>query len=432
MKLRIQRHWKPLLSGLSALAVFLACQFPFRAVLHLHEQQHLFRWTGYYLREQLAAGMAGWWELMVSFVTQFFYYGWLGAAVMALLIVACQAVTWWLLRLCRLRRWWAYVLSFVPAGVLFCEVFIPRQWKDDSLLREAAEYDYLVRAQRWDAILWKSYGQTPETTNAVWCANYALAKKGMLLQRMFDFYQQSPDGLLLDAGRMEPLSLHSMSDIMMDLGLVNNAERMAFDAMVQLPDNHKSGRLCKRLAEANLVNGSHDVARKYLHFLESTLFYGRWARERLRGKPDERLEELKRLRTTSDTLLSYSIGHALERLVADHPDNLMARDYLLAYEMLRLDHERVLNLARRFSRGGHWQAPKAVQECVAGYWMLTHHEGDSLPMPIEKSIYDNTLQFMQIVSQTGDMHHPSLDRPPHNHSYWNYQARAKALLSRKP
>ena len=64
--------------------------------------------------------------------------------------------------------------------------------------------------------------------------------------------------------------------------------------------------------------------------------------------------------------------------------------------------------------------------------MLTHHEGDSLPMPIEKSIYDNTLQFMQIVSQTGDMHHPSLDRPPHNHSYWNYQARAKALLSRKP
>ena len=435
MKQTISRLWKPAVALLFGLAIFLTCLFPLRAVLHLHEQQHLFRWTGSYLRE-LATTADGWVELAVSFVTQFFYIGWLGAAVVALLAMGVQALTWWLMRRCRLRSGWWFPLSLVPAALLFYFVFIPREFLKDELYREAAEYDYLVRAQRWDAILWKSYRQTPLTTNGTWCTNYALAKKGRLLQQMFEFYQNDPNGLLMDAARNNALSLYSLSDIMLDLGMVNNAQRMAFDAAVQLPRYHKSGRLYQRLALTNMVNGHEKVARKYLHFLESTLFYGRWAKNMLAGQTDEQMERLKQLRTTTDTQLSYSIDHALHQLVSDHPENQMARDYLLAYEMLRLDLDKVLEYALdergRMKDEGGWSLPKSVQECIIGHWLLTRTEGDSLPMPIEKSIYETTLQFMQIVNSTGNMQHPELSQPPFNHSYWSYHVRAKSQLSQKP
>ena len=59
--------------------------------------------------------------------------------------------------------------------------------------------------------------------------------------------------------------------------MINSAERFAFDVKQRLPDNHKSGRIYQRLAEANLVNGHYKVARKYMTILQSTLFYRSWA-----------------------------------------------------------------------------------------------------------------------------------------------------------
>ena len=44
----LKTRWRLLLSLLFALAVFLLCLFPYRALLNYHEQRHLFRWNDYY------------------------------------------------------------------------------------------------------------------------------------------------------------------------------------------------------------------------------------------------------------------------------------------------------------------------------------------------------------------------------------------------
>ena len=97
---RLRTIWKVLLSLLFALAVFLLCLFPYRALLNYHEQTHLFRWNGYYFREQCQS-LDGCLEYLVSWITQFFYIGWIGAALVALLSVLIQWLSWKLLKLVR-------------------------------------------------------------------------------------------------------------------------------------------------------------------------------------------------------------------------------------------------------------------------------------------------------------------------------------------
>ena len=237
----IKNIWKGLLSLLFATAIFFVCLFPYRAILNYHEQMHLFRWNSYYFREQFTS-LEGAVEYIVSFITQFFYIGWLGALVVALLAVLLQLLTWKLLKIVHYHKAILYPLTFLLPVLLFYFVFIPKEHKNDSAFRESIEYDYLVRDQAWYKIMVKSYNHPPETMNGIWCTNYALAKRGVLLDDMFYYKQDGPDGLLMDAQRMQPLALFSLSDIAFDLGLINTAERFAFDVKQRIPDNHKSGR----------------------------------------------------------------------------------------------------------------------------------------------------------------------------------------------
>ena len=237
--------WKGLLTMVFAIAVYILCLFPYRALMNYHEQRHLFRWNVYYFQEQCTS-LDGLGEYVVSWITQFFYIGWLGAAVITILAVAIQQVVWLFAGAIRLKKAYVYPLTFIPSVLLFCYTFIPQEYKNDPQFREAVEYDYLVRAQKWNRILAKSYNHPPVTMNGIWCTNFALGMKGMLLNNMFFYKQDGPDGLLMDALRIQPLALYSISDISFEIGMINSAERFAFDIKQRLPDNHKSGRIYKR------------------------------------------------------------------------------------------------------------------------------------------------------------------------------------------
>lgn len=429
----LAKTWQLQLSVVAAVVVFWLCLVPYRAIMNYHEQTHLFRWTWTYLQEQ-AATPNGWMEYAASFVTQFFYVGWLGAVIMALLAVGVQALTWAFMRAVRMNRPWLYPATLIPPALLFYYVFIPQAYKTDPQFRETIEYDYLLRAQKWDAIVAKSYYRQPETLMGIWCTNRALAQRNELLDKMFHYRQEGPDGLLMDAARMNPLTLYSLSDICFDLGLINSAERFAFDAKQLLPDNHKSGRIYRRLAEANMVNGHYAVAKKYLHILQSTLFYGRWADKTLhllgdeeRINADARYGWLRACQQKENDQLAYAKEQMLAELVKTNPKNRLAADYLLAYEMLRLDLEGVLTNTLMVRQLGYERTPKAVQECIAGYAIMMH-PNDSLPIPIDQEVFHTTFAYLQTVNNTGNRLHPSLDAEPFNRSYWHYHSRATTKI----
>ena len=57
-------------------------------------------------------------------------------------------------------------------------------------------------------------------------------------------------------------------EVYWQIGLVNTAQRFAFETMEAIPNYAKSCRAVKRLAETNLVNGEYAVARKYIPLLD--------------------------------------------------------------------------------------------------------------------------------------------------------------------
>ena len=83
------------------------------------------------------------------------------------------------------------------------------------------------------------------------------------------------------------------------------------------------------------------IAAKYLHFLQSTLFYGQWARTRLThlGNDEDyinshyRLLQERRL-TQYDYLIPPRKYELIAELVRQNPDNKLAMDYLKAYELI--------------------------------------------------------------------------------------------------
>ena len=431
-----RRHWRTGLVLLFGLAVFIVCVGPLRPLLNYYEECHLFRWTTAYVREQ-ASAPGGWMEWMVSFVTQFFYVGWLGALVVALVCLALQYACYWIFRLVRIGRRWAFPLSFLPAVLWFSFAFVPSRYRSEASFCQSVLFDYLARRGDWEALLRQAEADSLLSEHAQQSANYALAMRGRLADDLFVLNQQGPDGLLLDRRHTEALPLFVLSDIFFRLGLVNDAERLAFEAKQYFAANQRSGRLYRRLAEVNLVNGDSALAAKYLSVLTPTLFYRSWARKcsdvlsgRVTLDSGHYYKQLEQFRLKKVDQLSPALSLRLQALVEECPDNWLAGDYLEAYDLLRLDPERVLQDEQLIQQTGRRLAPKAVLECIVGDWIMKH-PNDSFPVPISQEVFDQTMFFLQTAEQTRDMMHPSLCQPPYSQSYWHYYGQSLQRLQRR-
>lgn len=428
--------WKAIASVLIGIGIFFVCLFPLRALMNYHEEHHLFRWTSYYLREQLSS-TDGFIELVVSFITQFFYIGWLGAALLSLITIGIQLLTWLIMKKIHFAYPWLYPLSFIPALLCFFLSFIPERYLKEEIFREVIEYDFLVRTHQWAAIVNKPESDIPMSEQGVWCTNYALAMRGELPDYLFFYHQTGPHGLLTDSQQKEVLSYFALSDIFLQLGLVNDAERMAFNAKQYIPNNHKSGRLYRRLAEANIINGQYKIAAKYLHYLQSTLFYGRWARKMLQHLDDEEYinqtySVSRSIRqTTNKNLIPPSKDELFLELTKQNPDNHLAMQYLLAYHLLQLNQNKLAECMQLALQSGYNRIPRAVQECIIGHRMLHQEEEPHLQFTADEDIQTLTRSFFQIMNDSKNTNNPTLGRPPYSQTYWYYHTQTILNHSQK-
>lgn len=113
----LKKYWKAALSLLFACAVCIFWWAFHPAHLAYQEQLQLFLFDGAYFTERLASpgGLANY---VAEFLTQFFYYPWLGAVLLALLFLALQRLTWCLARMQGAADVY-YPFSFLPALLLW-------------------------------------------------------------------------------------------------------------------------------------------------------------------------------------------------------------------------------------------------------------------------------------------------------------------------
>ena len=167
---------------------------------------------------------------------------------------------------------------------------------------------------------------------------------GKLGDRCFDFYQHGTEGLLPEFERNFNTILVT-GDAYFMLGLVNTGQRYAFEAMESIPNYNKSGRVFKRLAETNLINGQYKAAEKYLKALQKTIFYKKWADRRMEMIRNPKLIDshpmysyLRKVRLTDDFLFSDKETDKLcGQLVMHNKENLVAIQYLLMFPLLNKD-----------------------------------------------------------------------------------------------
>ena len=107
---------------LVGIGMFLFWYVAYPQALSYQEQYQLFLWTGDYFLERVSVpgGFADW---VGEFIVQFYYVGWLGALLLALLFVALQRLTarllpksWLLLSLAPVALLW-WLMGDINAGV---------------------------------------------------------------------------------------------------------------------------------------------------------------------------------------------------------------------------------------------------------------------------------------------------------------------------
>ena len=194
----------------------------------------------------------------------------------------------------------------------------------------------------WDKIIELAYRGAPASSIAV-CYNLANAMKGRLPEGLMNYYQPAALGLFMPVNSESTyLSTQLAGEIWFRLGDMTMAEHASILSMIFSPRN-KNVRMVQRLAEINLINGDNEAARKYLYILSKTLLYRQWAKDRMPGKESAEVKKLLRQKRSflpkTDTLRlsSTDVVKSLHLLLEANPDNRMARDYLLCFDLLMKD-----------------------------------------------------------------------------------------------
>lgn len=296
----------------------------------------------------------------------------------------------------------------------------------DEMTYDLIDYDFLVRTEQWDKIIEKAEKKPATTPLSVSCVNLALSQKGMLADRLFEFYQNGGEGLFPTFTR-DMISPVSTAEIFFRLGMVNDAERYMFEAQEAIPNYRKSARLTRRIIECEIINGNYQVAAKLLRRLQKTLFYSNWANQMMALLGNEKAinrhpiySKLRKYREKKQDFLfsDREMDQMLGLLFLNDNHNRMAYEYLMCYELLQRDLEKFVQYYPLGRFVGYDHIPRSFQEILIGNWMKTHSDPRTIPYSVDAENVNNTLNFIQLYMQNPK--NPQLGQQPYVSNAWHY------------
>lgn len=375
---------------LTAVALFVCCMVALLTiqnhVIFYQEQHNLFMWTGDYLRHTVHS--EGLIYYLGAFVIQFYHIPWLGAGLVSLFAVAVYLLTEGIIRCLTGKRdllqlgvlivvalyltldgieenpgWLvaAVVCLAVVRGVL---CFVKRKETEDLPLSKvktlipivlAAIYIIIglqlvmknfdpreramVRAERaikqkdWDSALQitENYLSSGNSNRLMlYLRNIALAHKGQLLDRMFDFPQRIGQQSLAFSWNHDSRDAEYGHWVHEYTGDINAAHQWAFEAMTAMGETAPH---LTDLAYYNVALGRPKVAEKFAKQLDKTLFYRDVAKSIRRQIAGE--EEITIRYASPDSVEIKWINvldfrpNVMQNAIADSANNI-ARQYMLA------------------------------------------------------------------------------------------------------
>ena len=388
----------PLAAGFAFLGTFVFFQSAYPYHLIRREQMSLFAYDWEYICQTYRGD--GWLaRFLGDFLEQFFHLPVVGPLVVALLLTGIGTVVY---RICRkfLGKWpslgiallvfaWSFMretgnlyvtrYTIVTLGYLSL-VLLALQCRKVWLRPVAAvlliaaccwplgmpvhkyygkawgvpriEYDRVIgldaetAREHWDKVIKMSKNDL-YMVEASYCYNLAHAMKGDLGTTLFNHSQKNHWSLLFPVSSETSVFTNTLAgEAWFQLGDMTVAEQSAIVSLQASP-NHTGTRYLVRLARVNLISGEDGAAMKYLNLLSKTLFYGKWARSMMPGHQDEatraQLAEARSRVAQHDFVHNADVPRdVLHELLRVNPNNRLARNYVLCFDLLRYDLEQFI------------------------------------------------------------------------------------------
>jgi hypothetical protein len=246
--------------------------------------------------------------------------------------------------------------------------------------------------------------------------NRALYHTGRLPDEMFS-YPQHPSGLLIAPATMAgafraqemgspSYALMKFSDILYELGCVNDSEHMAHEVFGNIG---RRPMVLKRLALLNVVKGQTEAARGYLWALDKDVIYGPWARGclgRLDADPllsaDEELRRIRSSMPVKDEVKDIPVEVLLRDCLEANNRNRMAFEYLMGYLLLNRQLGAVVDNIGRLSDLGYMSVPRSYEEAALIHGFETRSEVDLHGRSISRETQERFRAFREALSRYRD------------------------------
>ncbi|MGB2863965.1 MAG: DUF6057 family protein [Sedimentisphaerales bacterium] len=219
--------------------------------------------------------------------------------------------------------------------------------------------DHYARFEEWEKVLDIAQKGLP-ISNVVQCqVNRALYHAGYLCDKMFGMTQLfKGDGLFLHESVRAPYALQH-SDLFFDLGLINESEHWAHEAIAS---NGDTAWNLQRLVLVNLLKEKRDIAAKYLGMLHKTMWHKKWAEEHQKYLSDDnyfaehpKFRYLKSVMPESDFLVSPAEPELCLEELLKNTKNKMAFEYFMACCLLE---GRIGHFVKQLQRLNYFDYPK--------------------------------------------------------------------------
>ncbi len=394
MRGKILRYYPLIVIALWAIACWCFFQFCYPYHFFFQEQNQLFLWSWDYISSYTGSGWLA--TLAGDFLTQFYYYLYIGATILTFcltatgmllysalshfkvnhivslllalvlmtFLAACHfstsyrlsstiTVMGWtlLLWLVSLAKGWKKQAAvccclLLPAWMLFGLPQVKKLQGPDFILEKDFAVDCEYYFGNHDKVIQLVEGSDQWTDQMLFFYNLSQAQRDQLPDHLLKF---TPNylGTFEKIGPETPmLTIRNMNELYWALGDMTFTERAAMMTNV-FSHNNRNVRMMRRLAECNIVSGDSLAAEKYLRILDKTLVYRKWA-ENIRQHGQLIYQKKMQRVNRHDTITISDNAHFLMMQLLDaNPDNPIALDYILCSNLLLKD---IANFKRDYDR----------------------------------------------------------------------------------
>lgn len=253
------------------------------------------------------------------------------------------------------------VLVFLLGGAAVWFTFDPRQ----KLL---AQIDYDASCGRYEEVLAAAKRAMTLNHPAEARLHLALYHTGRLAEDLFSFQNMIIDAPLEEIAE----SFRAQSQTLFELGLVNDAEHSAHEALEMQgarPD------LLRLLARINRLKDRPQAAQVFLNVLSRIPFQGERANEAwptlhspMPAAEGAYLAGMRSRGLTNDVLHEeLPVKRLLKALLTSNPTNQMAFEYLMAYDLMELDLKKAGEHLKLLDNFNYARIPRSYEEALLLY-----------------------------------------------------------------